>query len=108
MKIVFVLFSLFLLAACTPDIALKNAALRHVIIKFDDQLAKMPDQDVARQIKAQTKMEVISLEKTSDTQATVTLKVDTVSPEKPSEPQSREEKVYLQKNDDWVVVEAKN
>ncbi len=110
MKIFFVLVSVLFFVGCTAmqDLGLKNIALRHSILAFDGELAKMTDQVLAKQIKAQTKIDVVNLEKTSDTQAVVTLKVVSVSPKNLAESQSREEKVFLQKKDDWEVVENKN
>lgn len=103
MKNVVIICSLLFLAACTPDIALKNAALRHVIIQFDDQLKALPDQESAKNIKAQTKIDVVSLERTSDTQAVVLIKMDTVPSDNPSGHESRDIKVHLEKTKEWSV-----
>lgn len=98
-------FCIMSMVACTQDSVVRNTALRHVVVKFDADLAKNPDAQAALEIRKKTKIEVTDLTMVSDKEANATVTIKSVLPSNRAETTTQAVPVHLVKDSVWSVRE---
>lgn len=97
---------LLILSGCTQDSVVKNTALRHVVIQFDEELKAYPDQSEAKEVRQRTDITVENINMTKEDEALVTVQIKTIKGSGDLTPVTRQVPVKVVKKGTWSVEAA--